>query len=250
MGIIKTGKCEHSKSIVTSEGFIEFLKRNGKWNDVAAPETLIICFQPEAQKALTKKYDSPKIKGMRFSTILEEEKLGVCTFRMGAPAAACAMDEFAAWGVKKFIVVGIAGSIVQEINPGEIILCDRAFRDEGTSHHYLDSSEDIHASEGLCNLLENKLGEKGYRFKRGAAWTTDAPYRETMEDVKYFSSRGALVVEMELAALFAVAKYKKVEIAAVVTVSDSLAGGKWQPEFFNKKVMDTLGETAVVASEL
>ena len=40
-----------------------------------------------------------------------------------------------------------------------------------------------------------------------------------------------LTVEMEAAAIFAVAKYRGVEAGAIFTVSDYLSEAKWRPKF-------------------
>jgi purine-nucleoside phosphorylase len=45
------------------------------------------------------------------------------------------------------------------------------------------------------------------------------------------SSKGALVVEMEASALFAVARFRSCLIAACFSVSDTLAELAWRPEF-------------------
>ncbi len=45
---------------------------------------------------------------------------------------------------------------------------------------------------------------------------------------------------METAALFAVAKYRKVEIASVQVISDVLSEEGWQPAFNQEKVQDGL----------
>ena len=44
-----------------------------------------------------------------------------------------------------------------------------------------------------------------------------------------FQSEGVLTVDMELAALLAVAQARGVAASGVLVVGDSLAGGEWQP---------------------
>jgi purine-nucleoside phosphorylase len=63
--------------------------------------------------------------------------------------------------------------------------------------------------------------------------------------------RGILTVEMELSALFMVAKYRCVELGAILTVSDSLAELKWKPKFHHTKTgkgLETLYKIAVGVS--
>ena len=45
---------------------------------------------------------------------------------------------------------------------------------------------------------------------------------------------------MEAAALFAVAEYRKVELGALFTISDSLADFTWDPNFHSQETKDGL----------
>jgi uridine phosphorylase len=54
-------------------------------------------------------------------------------------------------------------------------------------------------------------------------------------------------VEMEAAALFAVAQYRQVEMAAAFVVSDSLADLVWEPQFHAEHVRDGLDRRFVAA---
>jgi purine-nucleoside phosphorylase len=47
-------------------------------------------------------------------------------------------------------------------------------------------------------------------------WTTDAPYRETVEEITRYRGEGILTVEMEAAALFTVARPSGLAAAAAV----------------------------------
>jgi uridine phosphorylase len=56
------------------------------------------------------------------------------------------------------------------------------------------------------------------QVRSGTTWTTDAPYRETVEEITEFRGRGVLTVEMEAAALFAVAQTRGLHMASAVVV--------------------------------
>ena len=62
---------------------------------------------------------------------------------------------------------------------------------------------------------------------RGATWTTDAPYRETRQEVQQYQSEGVKTVEMESAGLFTVGKVRGIPTISVVVVMDSLATFQW-----------------------
>jgi uridine phosphorylase len=61
----------------------------------------------------------------------------------------------------------------------------------------------------------------------GRTWTTDAIYRETRARVERRVAEGSVVVEMEAAALLAVARYREVAFGQVLLAGDSLAGATW-----------------------
>jgi nucleoside phosphorylase len=79
--------------------------------------------------------------------------------------------------------------------------------------------------------IEAALAVENIQARQGTIWTTDAAFRETRDRVASYRERGAIAVDMETSALFAVAAFRDVELAAIQVVSDSLAGESWQPGF-------------------
>jgi len=150
-------------------------------------------------------------------------------FGVGAPVVGVLVEEFAAWGVAEFVWLGIAGGLQPGLNCGDLVLVDTAVRDEGTSHHYLPPAATVAASQGLTTLLETAVRPTNLPLHKGPTWTTDAPYRETAAAVAHYQQQGVQTVEMEVAALFAVAQHCQKQAAALLAVSDSLAGGTWKP---------------------
>ena len=159
---------------------------------------------------------------------------------MGAPYAAMILETLIARGVRQIIVMGWCGSISPTVNIGDILMPDAAISHEGTSMNYMDSPEDFpviyppappSSAMGLAGNIAGFFDEKKIPFKKGCIWTTDAIYRETRQKVDFFHSRGALAVEMECSALFAVAAHHGVELVALLVVSDDLSGTRWKPAF-------------------
>ena len=115
------------------------------------------------------------------------------------------------------------------------MVCEKAIRDEGTSHHYLKHSKYAYASKGMTNKIIISLEKLNQKYFIGTSWTIDAPYRETVAEAKQYQEEGVATVEMEASALFAVAQYRNVELGAIFTISDSLAELQWKPKFHLKK---------------
>ena len=132
--------------------------------------------------------------------------------------------------------VGTCGGLAEGLQVGTIVICDEAIRDEGTSYHYMDPHEKAQADPLLTRRLEGVLKKQGLQISKGTSWTIDSPYRETLEEIRQFRSQGVLTVDMEAAAVFAAAKFRKIPAASLLVVSDLLGGEEWQPRFHHGPV--------------
>jgi len=68
------------------------------------------------------------------------------------------------------------------------------------------------------------------------------PHRtwQTLEEVRHYQAEGVLCVEMEAAALFAVAEVRGLQLASAFVISDSLAELVWEPRFRHPAVEEGL----------
>ena len=171
-------------------------------------------------------------------------------FGIGAPALATYLEEMITLGARRFIAVGTAGGLREGMKAGDLILCSKAIRDEGTSHHYLCPSLWVAPSTSLSLRLRRQFTRHQVSFSEGATWTTDAPYRESCREVRHYRSLGVVTVEMEAAALFAVAKCRRVQAAAAFSISDVLSDSSWDQHFRSLEAeagLDTLLDLAIRA---
>ncbi|MHC4689841.1 MAG: nucleoside phosphorylase [Planctomycetota bacterium] len=167
----------------------------------------------------------------------------------GAPTAVMTLEELIAFGIKKFINIGTAGGLQQNMNIGDIVICERAIRDEGASDHYLPVEKYAFScpelTEGLCTAFERK----GIQYSKGASWTTDAPYRETIGELRQYCADGVTTVEMETSALFAVGAYRGVSVSAVFAISDILLEENWNQGYHSEEKLESLKQIFEVALE-
>jgi uridine phosphorylase len=104
-----------------------------------------------------------------------------------------------------------------------IIVADEAVRDEGTSLHYLEASASVSTpTHSLVPHLMRELATVG-DVRHGLVWTTDAPYRETEDQLSRWTHAGALAVEMQAASLFAFGHATGANLGLVALVSNSPA---------------------------
>ena len=154
---------------------------------------------------------------------------------IGAPYAVMILETLIAWGARKFIFLGWCGGISEQVKTGDIIIPTAAIIDEGTSRHYLPETRQSIPSQKIAGNIKAMFREHDVLFHEGPIWTTDAVYRETRDQVQTFQDQGVQAVEMETSAVFTVAKYRSVEAAAILVVSDELSGSDWKPGFKQKR---------------
>jgi uridine phosphorylase len=146
---------------------------------------------------------------------------------VGAPLAGAFLEEAIASGCRAFVGIGMAGALVPDVLIGHVVVPTAAIRDEGTSYHYQPPSRSIEPTPDALEALLATLKRHDVPFETGGTWTTDAFYRETRAKVDRRVAEGCLAVEMEASALFAIARFRGVPIAHLLTTSDDLSGEKW-----------------------
>ena len=165
----------------------------------------------------------------------------------GAPGFAMALDVLIALGVKEIIFIGLAGSLQEEAQPGDIVLCEEALCDDGTSPCYT-AEQTVSANKTMLTKLARTLKKNNINFHIGRNWSTDAIFRETKEEVIHYQKQDVLTVEMETAALYAICKKRKARAVACYVISDCLYNYKWEPRFREPAIwkgMERLYENAL-----
>ncbi len=223
----------------TPSEFMAYQKKRGKYPTFKIPEGVIFCYQRSLMEFILENHKTTKVEGFYGEMYLLDETNGkvavIGKFGIGSPVVATLLEELIAFGVKKFISIGTAGTLQKNIAIGDLMVCEKAIRDEGTSHHYLKHSKYAYASKDMTNRIKKSLDKFKQKYFVGTSWTIDAPYRETVAEAKQYQKEGVATVEMEASALFAVAQYRNVELGAIFTISDSLAELEWKPKFHLKK---------------
>jgi uridine phosphorylase len=150
---------------------------------------------------------------------------------MGAPMAVMLLEQLIALGARYFLYLGFCGALAPAYGIGDYFVPTQAMREEGTSYHYLPADVVPASSARLNAILLRHAAARGMALRQGAIWTTDAPYRETAQKIRHFQTLGVHAVDMEMAALFAVAQYRQCEAAALLLVSDECYHPTWRPGF-------------------
>ncbi|MGQ9677281.1 MAG: phosphorylase family protein [Chloroflexota bacterium] len=149
-----------------------------------------------------------------------DKPVAVSSSKLGAPAAALAMDVMGMTPVSRVFAIGYCGGLQDAVNFGDLVIPTQAVGDEGTSQHYRQLDRSL-ADEGMVEALVRVCRNRGHRHHLGCLWSTDGILRETDEHIADWSDRGLIGVDMETSALFTVAAVTGKRAAAVLVASDN-----------------------------
>ncbi len=211
---------------------VGYRKQVGRMPSLSSPEGILFCLERGLPWRLRWKIPVRRAGGMNgdlYELKKPGHKIGIMTgFGGGSPMTVELAEEFAAMGVKCMILMTWGGILQPDLDPGDIVVIERAIRDEGTSYHYLPPARYIEADTGLADELVEAIQAHGGKCSRGTTWTTDAPFRETIEEIRQYQSEGVKTVEMESAGLFTVGQVRNIPTVSVVIGMDKLAAFSWQ----------------------
>lgn len=221
-------------------------------------QTVLVAFLPELERRLVRAVGSPPPDA---STIQRQAlynppqyPFSVIGSPMGAPMAVMLLEQLIALGARHLLYLGFCGALDTTYRIGDCFLPLYAIREEGTSYHYLPPSIIPTAAPRLTALVQAAAASHGVPVRPGPLWTTDAPYRETAAKIRHYQAAGVHAVDMEMAALFAVATYRGCEVAALLLVSDECYHPTWTPGFGSERLRqgcrDAVAVSIAVASRL
>jgi len=210
------------------------------------PDHAVLCFFHEVLADLAEKQVLRRIGQIKSEIgpnplyLLEQngKRFLVLQPGVGAPLAAGFLEEIIAMGIKRFMVCGGCGVLDKAIAAGHPLVITSAVRDEGTSYHYLPPSREVVPSSEAVAVLEGVLQERGLEYRTGKAWTTDAIYRETAGRRDRRMAEGCTIVEMEAAALFAVAQFRGVTLGQLVYGGDLVVPEGWDKRAWYDRTSD------------
>ena len=156
-------------------------------------------------------------------------QITVTSTGMGCPSTAIATEELARVGVTSFIRVGSTGALQPGIEPGDLIVSEGSFRNDGTTDAYVPKGypavPDLELTAALARFARERAPAHGLGVHVGLNVTDDAFYAESQAWTEGMSGLGLLNVEMESSALFVVARQRGLRAGMICAVSSNLVAG-------------------------
>lgn len=225
-------KYSNGEGLIKPQG-IKF--REGQDSSIVLPKVAVGVFSRHLFEDVVEKYSCKEVGYMSMASLerniyilrYKDKELTFFMAGVSGPWISSDLEELHAQGVDKFIIFGNCGVLDSSIEDCSIIIPTKAFRDEGTSYHYMEESETVDLNPKYVDEFIGILEKYKFDYTIGSTWTTDAFFRETKEKIDYFKSNGAVCVEMEGAAIGAVSQRIGVESFTFYYAGDNLDGAEW-----------------------
>ncbi len=213
------------------------------------PETVLVTFRKAIIDIAKDKYTCEILAYLEsggklpiYGFTVGEKRLAIYKTTMGAPMTVALMEEVIALGGRNFVFFGSCGTLDSSIPAGHLIVPTWAYRDEGTSYHYMPVWEGDYVEIPTASQTAHIISSMGLFPIETKVWTTDGIYRETSDNMKKRIKDGCRAVDMECSAIMAAAKFRSIKAWQFLYAEDNLDGIEWQPR--------TMGSVPTSASEL
>ncbi|MDD4046651.1 MAG: uridine phosphorylase [Tissierellia bacterium] len=189
---------------------------------------------PKRCSKIAKYFDAPvlvadKREYVTYTGYLDGVKVSVTSTGIGGPSASIAMEELANIGADTFIRVGTCGGMNVDVMGGDLVIATGAIRMEGTSREYAPIEFPAVADFGIANALVKAAENLNKKYHVGVVHCKDSFYGQHDPESKPIGyeltnkwgawlKMGTLASEMESAALFTVAAFRKVRVGSVFLV--------------------------------
>lgn len=196
------------------------------------PETVIMTFKEETFRLLPEVCRAESVDVLREGRTIpvyglrwRERELGIVHSLVGGAGTVCLLEQLWARGAKNVLVYGSCGVLDRTAAAGSLILPTAAYRDEGTSYHYLPAGDYVDVP--TCRRLGEIFAALNLPVRFGKVWTTDGFYRETRSNLEKRRADGCIAVDMECASVMAAARFRGKEVYQFLCAEDSLDSGVW-----------------------
>jgi purine-nucleoside phosphorylase len=147
---------------------------------------------------------------------------------MGMPSISIYAHElFEYYGVKQIIRVGTCGGLLTDMQVGDLVLASAASTDSAMNRQqFNDWDISTGADPDLLHLVYEKAVQKDLKIRAGSVFSSDWFYHPDEEFIAKVQEMGMLALDMESAALYALAKQHGRRALTILSVSDVIPTGE------------------------
>ena len=195
--------------------------------------TVLMLGDPLRAKALAQKHLAGvrQVNSVRnmlgFTGTFSGHPVSIMGSGMGMPSISIYAHElFDYYGVEQIIRVGTCGSLVADMRVGDLVLASSAATDSAMLEYYLAGVSVVEADPGLLKAVHDKATGKGLSIRPGKVFATDWFYHPDDGFIDQLQRDGVLAIDMESAALYALAQQQGKRALTILSVSDVIPTGE------------------------
>ncbi|MGC4057817.1 MAG: hypothetical protein QM743_06800 [Chitinophagaceae bacterium] len=205
-----------SESVLQSSMLVAWKQSRSVYNFRSLPETAVICVDDAVMKAF-RTFRARTIKGIKGRHFVQQGILFSSSFDNGGAGILNLLEELRALGVQRFVFVGLAGRLVPGIAEGSCFSVSMAISGTGVTRYYHPGGETDPFNKPFLQEMSSSLN-----IGSCTCFSTDAPFRETPPLLLQCVARGAMLIEMECAAVYAFSHFYRVDAACLLIAADTL----------------------------
>lgn len=161
-----------------------------------------------------------------FTGTWEGSPVSVMASGMGMPSASIYITELIReYGVSTLIRIGTAGAYQPHIPIRQLVAASGATTNSVIPEILAGGPIELRGDAGLLSAAEEHAATMGLSLAVGNVFTSDLFYEPTNDSHDAQTAAGTLCVEMETAALYAIAQLEGQRALSLLTMSDHLATG-------------------------
>lgn len=166
--------------------------------------------------------DAKYTKGSAFgASSSKKAKVTIIEFGVGSAMAALIGELISVIEPKAALFLGLAGAVHRSLKVGDFVLPIASIRAESVSKNFLPMQVPALPTFKVQKFISQILVEHGYEYRTGTIHSTDYRFWEFDQRFKdNLIEERVLAVEMETAALFTTCFVSKVNIGALLLISD------------------------------
>lgn len=170
---------------------------------------------------------------LAYTGFYQGEPVSIMGSGMGMPSISIYAHElFEYYGVRRIVRVGTCGAILSDMQLGELVLATAASTDSAMNRQRF-SGWDFSAGADMPMLqaVRDQAQASGLAVRVGEVFSTDFFYHPDAEFIEKVQQMGILALDMETAALYALARAHGARALTLLSVSDVIpTGAAYTPE--------------------
>jgi purine-nucleoside phosphorylase len=197
-------------------------------------ETVLMPGDPLRAQALAKNHldDVRQVNSVRnmlgFTGTFKGKRVSIMGSGMGMPSISIYAHElFDYYGVKQIIRVGTCGGLLADMQLGDLVLASAASTDSAMNRQrFGDWDFAANADFDLLQRVHDKAVQAGLKIRTGNVFASDWFYHPDEAFIEKVQNMGMLAIDMESAALYALAQQHKRRALTILSVSDVIPTGE------------------------